>query len=218
MNDRTGNHAWQEILDFWFPEGQTLQLDLETHKDYWFWRMRGGADNDIKSRFTALTEAAAAGQLNQWSYDPNGRLALIVVMDQFSRSIWRDSARAYAQDTAALALAIEGLSNGHYSQLHTPWQKVVFGLPLGHCEGDDHLDRLDLLIELRKEIATRAPSHLQPIYQSLLKQAGDVRQVIAAFGRHPHRNQLLGRRSTRNEEIYLGERQFPHLRAFQDLL
>ena len=88
-------------------------------------------------------------------------------------------------DTAALASTMEGLENGHYAALPTPWRKIVFGLPLGHCEGDDHLKRLDLLLELREEIAAQAPPELLPIYKSLVKQAGDVRQVIAAFGRHP---------------------------------
>jgi len=217
MNDNGASQNWQEVLDFWFPEGHSRQIDLATHKDYWFWRMRGGADNEITSRFAELTARAAAGRLGQWAADPEGRLVLIIVLDQFSRSVWRNNPRSFAQDTAALALTMEGLSNDHYARLPTPWHKVVFGLPLGHCEGDDHLERLDLLIKLREEIATQAPPHLLPVYQSLVKQAQDVRQVIAAFGRHPHRNQLLGRQSTRDEQTYLGKKQFPHLRAFQDL-
>lgn len=217
MNDNETSRARQEVLDFWFPEGDSLQIDLAIHKDYWFWRMRGGADSEITHRFSELTAEAAAGHFDHWRSDPEGRLALIIVLDQFSRSVWRDNARAYAQDTAALALTMEGLSNGHYAALLTPWHKIVYGLPLGHCEGGDHLKRLDLLIELREEIAAHAPPGLLPIYESLVKQAGDVRQVIAAFGRHPHRNHLLGRRSTPEEEAYLGEKQFPHLRAFQSL-
>lgn len=209
--------VWHEVLDFWFPEGHSLQIDLATHKDYWFWRMRGGADSEITSRFAELTAEAAAGHLDQWASDPNSRLALVIVLDQFSRSVWRNSARSFAQDTAALALTMGGLSNGHYAQLPTPWHKVVFGLPLGHCEGDDHLERLDLLIKLREEIAAQAPVHLLPVYQSLVEQAQEVRQVIAAFRRYPHRNQLLGRRSTPREEIYVAEKQFPHLRAFENL-
>ena len=109
---------------------------------------------------------------------------------------------------------MEGLSNGHYAALPTPWFKVVHGLPLGHCEGQDHLERLDLLVRLREEIATEAPAQLQPIYRSLVKQAVDVKQVITAFGRHPHRNQVLGRLSTPAEEAYLKEGDFPHKRAF----
>ena len=217
MNHHDNKQAWQEILEFWFPEGRCLDIDLETHRDYWLWRMRGGADNAIIQRFSALTARAAAGELNSWAADAEGRLALIIVLDQFSRSVWRDSARAYAQDPAALALTIEGLSNGHYAALSMPWYKLVFGLPLGHCEGSDHPERLKLLIRLREEITEQTPPHLAPIYQSFIKQAHDVRQVITAFGRHPHRNQILERPSTPDEEAYLATKQFPHLRVLQGL-
>src|SRR5690606_26218168 len=180
-----------------------------------FWRMRGGANSEVKSRFSELTAEGAAGNLDHWASDPEGRLALIILLDQFSRSVWRGSPRAFAQDPAALTLAMEGLSNGHYPALPTPWFKAVHGLPLGHCEGPDHLERLDLLIRLREDIATEAPAHLQPIYRSLVKQARDVKQVITAFGRHPHRNQVLGRNSTPAEEGYLKQDDLPHERAFE---
>lgn len=215
MSNTIDRQTWNDVIGFWFPEGGMTEVDASTHHDHWFWRMRGGADNEIAVRFTDLTIKAAAGDLFQWASDPHGRLALIILYDQFSRSVWRDTTRAYAQDTAALSLTMDGIENGHYAALTKPWFKIVFGLPLGHCEGPDHLSRLDLLITLRKEILTEAPAHLRPIYQSLVKQAGDVRQVIAAFGRHPHRNQVLGRVSTPAEEAYLSEGRFPHLRAFE---
>lgn len=215
MINTTHRQAWNDVIDFWFPEGRMAEVDTGTHHNYWFWRMRGGADDEIIAQFSDLTTKAAAGDLTQWASAPHGRLALIIVYDQFSRSVWRDTTRAYAQDTAALSLTLDGIANGHYAALTEPWLKIVFGLPLGHCEGPDHLKRLDLLIQLRQDIATEAPAHLQPIYQSLVQQARDVRQVIAAFGRHPHRNQVLGRLSTPAEDAYLTEGQFPHLRAFQ---
>lgn len=214
MNEGTDGRPWREVLEFWFPEGRSIRVEADTHKSHWFWRMRGGADREIASRFSNLTAEGAAGNLAHWASHPEGRLALIIVLDQFSRSVWRGSAHAFAQDPAALALAMEGLSNGHYAALPTPWFKVVHGLPLGHCEGLDHLERLDLLIRLREEIAAEAPTQLQPIYRSLVKQALDVKQVIAAFGRHPHRNQVLGRLSTPAEKAYLKEGNFPHERAF----
>lgn len=206
---------WDDILNFWFPEGRSLTIDAQTHRAHWFWRMQGGADDEIVARFSDLTEQAAAGALDHWAHDPHGRLALIVILDQFSRSVWRDSPRAFAQDLRALALAAEGFSNGHYSSLETPWFQVVFGLPLGHCEGFDHLQRLDRLISLREAVAAEAPKPLLPIYASLVEQARTVHAVIAAFGRHPHRNAVLGRKSTAVEEAYIAKGEFPHLRAFQ---
>lgn len=215
MGKQDTEMVWQDVLGFWFPEGAEPGIDLATHREHWLWRMRGGADEEVRRRFSDLTARAAAGELNHWATQPDGRLALIIMLDQFSRSVWRDSARSYAQDPAALALVTEGLSNGHYAALPTPWYKIVYGLPLGHCEGSDHLFRIDLLIRLRLEVVAQAPVNLAPIYQSLVKQAQDVRKVIAAFGRHPHRNQLLGRVSTPEEEIYIGKGQFPHLRVLQ---
>ena len=215
MSDAEKRLAWNEVIDFWFPEGRTAEPDAKVHRAHWFWRMRGGADDEIIARFSNLTARAAAGDLADWAVDPYGRLALIILLDQFSRSVWRDTPRAYAQDDAARSLTMGGIANGHYAALKVPWLKIGFALPLGHCEGPDHLERLDLLIRLREEICTQAAPSLRPIYRSLVKQAQDVRQVISAFGRHPHRNQVLGRVSTLAEERYIAEEQFPHLRAFE---
>ena len=213
MNTRTA--PWNDVLDFWFLEGRSSQIKAETHRDHWSWRLHGGADDTIVARFADLTRSAASGDLDDWADEPEGRLALIIVLDQFSRSLWRGTPRAFAQDPAALSLAMEGFSNGHYASLGTPWYRVVYSQPLGHCEGPDHLERIDLLIGLREEIAAEASASLQPIYQSLVNQAGDVRKVIAAFGRHPHRNQVLGRESTQAEDAYIAGGDFPHERAFQ---
>ena len=206
---------WDEVLDFWFPEGCALDVDPQAHHAHWRWRMQGGADNEIMARFADVTESAAQRQLDHWAQDPYGRLALITVLDQFSRSVWREYARAFAQDPYALSVVMSGLSNGDYSRLETPWFQIVFGLPLGHCEGPDHLQRLDQLIALRQDIAATAPTPLKPIYSGLVSQAGDVRKIIAAFGRHPHRNGVLNRKSTAEEEAYLAKGQFPHMKAFR---
>lgn len=206
---------WDEVLDFWFPEGRALDVDPQAHHAHWRWRMQGGADAEIMARFADLTESAAQGRLDAWAQDPHGRLALITVLDQFSRSVWRDDARAFAQDPYALSLSMSGISNGDYARLETPWSQIVFGLPLGHCEGPDHLQRLDQLITLREGIPITAPAPLQPIYSGLVSQARDVRKIIAAFGRHPHRNGVLNRKSTAVEEAYLAKGQFPHMKAFR---
>lgn len=205
---------WENILDFWFPEAESLDVLIQIHRKHWLWRMQGGADDQIQAQFSDLTDRAARGCLEHWALEPRGRLALIILLDQFSRSVWRNSARAFAQDSYALSLVNSGFSNGHYASLPTPWHQTVFGLPLGHCEGNDHLQRIDLLIELREAIAATAPIHLQPIYSSLIEQAHKVRQIIAAFGRHPHRNKALNRRSTAAEKTYIAEGLFPHTQAF----
>ena len=104
------------------------------------WWFRGGADSAIAERFPLLLERATRGELDHWSQWPRPRLALIIVLDQFSRSLYRDTARAFAQDPKALALALEGIKIGHYAALNTPWEKTFFFLPLGHSEQLYHLD------------------------------------------------------------------------------
>lgn len=215
MNTGSDKQPWAGVLQFWFPEGRSLKIDAVSHRDHWFWRLQGGADGQILTRFSDLTAEAAKGNLRHWGADPDGRLALIILLDQFSRSVWRGSRRAFAQDPDALALAMHGLSIGHYTALSTPWHRIVYSQPLGHCEGPAHLERIDSLVELREAVAADAPAHLRPIYKSLVTQAHHVRKVIKAFGRHPHRNQILGRKSTPAEEAYVAEGNFSHERAFR---
>jgi uncharacterized protein (DUF924 family) len=202
---------WDEVLRFWFPDSP--DEDLETHGRRSAWRMRGGADEEIVARFTDVTEQAAAGALDHWAEDPRGRLALIVILDQFSRSVWSGSPRAFAQDPRALTLALEGLENGHYAALSAPWEQTSYQLVLGHCEGPDHLARLDRAHALAQEIQASAPDHLKPIYAFGVEQKVLHRRVIETFGRYPHRNAILGRTSTPEEAAYVAEGQFPHRRA-----
>ena len=217
MSEGGGQTPWHEVLAFWFPEGASRDIHAQRHEEYWRWRMHGGADKAVSARFAGLTATAAEGKLASWAETAEGRLALIILLDQFPRSLWRADARAYAQDPAALRLALDGLANGHYGALPAPWFQITFTQPpLGHAEGPDHLSRIDRLIRLREEIAARAPTPLQPLYRSLVEQAGKVRQIIASFDRHPHRNAILGRPSTEAEAAYLETGAFPHLAAFRD--
>jgi uncharacterized protein (DUF924 family) len=199
-----------EVLDFWFPAD--AGRDLATHREYWVWRMRGGADHTIVTRFADTTARAARGDFDTWASTPRGRLALVVVLDQFSRSVWRDSPRAYGQDPKALGLVLAGLRNGDYDALATVWERAFFGMPLVHCEGPDLLARADRSIELAGALLAEAPLHLKPMYEFNAQQPVEHRKVIAAFGRHPHRNRVLGRPSTPAELAYLERGEFPHRR------
>jgi uncharacterized protein (DUF924 family) len=208
-------HERDAVLDFWFPAG--CGADLATHREYWSWRMRGGADAAILARFTETTQRAARGELDAWAATPRGRLALVVVLDQFSRSVWRDTPRAFAQDPEALTLVLRGLDAGHYAALATPWEKTFFTMPLGHCEGPGHVRRLDRAVALAREILDAAPAHLKPLYAFSAEQPVLHRDVIRAFGRHPHRNAILGRTSRPEELSYLAKGVFPHQRELPRL-
>lgn len=198
----------ERVLAFWFPDlSGADHARIVRQFEWWF---RGGADAAIAERFAPLLERAARGELDHWSVQPRSRLALIIVLDQFPRSLYRDTARAYAQDPKALALALEGIRIGHYAGLQTPWEKTFFLLPLGHSEELAHLERA---VALADELAAAAPPEFRKLLEHSASQARGHRDVIARFGRQPHRNAVLGRQSTADELEYLARGELVHKRA-----
>ncbi len=198
---------FEDVLRFWFP--QQLSGDYAAMGRQLEWWFRGGADSTIIERFSSLLERAVRGELDHWSHGPRGRLALIVVLDQFSRTIYRDTRRAFTQDQKALGLALQGIEIGHYPALDTPWEKTFFILPLGHSE---ELTHLETVVKLAEELVKQAPSELRRGLEHSASQARGHRDVIARFGRHPHRNAVLGRQSTAEELDYLASGQLVHTR------
>ncbi len=202
----------ETVLDFWFPDDGHHQT-AETHKQFWLWRMQGHADKAICENFAELTQAAAQGHLDYWAHTPRGRLALITALDQFPRSLWRDSPAAYGQDIKAARLAIEGLENGDYDALDNVWEKQFCLIAISHCEGPEHLQRMERLVGEAAKLLAIAPEHLSSIYQMGVEQNQRVRDIISRYGRHPHRNSILGRISTPDEETYIANGEFPHQRS-----
>ena len=201
--------AFEDVLKFWFPRLPHGDLAVWVRQfDWWF---RGGGDAEIVARFSPLLERAIRGELDDWSQQPRSRLALILVLDQFSRTIYRDNARSYAQDEKACALAIEGIANGHYARLETPWEQTFFFLPLGHTED---LHYLDMAIELADRLVSDSPAAYRPLLAFSAAQARRHQDVIARFGRQPHRNEILGRISTPAELEYLTTGQLVHKQPF----
>jgi uncharacterized protein (DUF924 family) len=198
----------ESVLDFWFPSG--LDADEATHRRQFEWWFRGGGDQYIIERFAPAVEAGARGDLDSWAIDARGRLALILVLDQFSRTVHRDSPRAWAQDEKALALALDGIERGMDRQLPAVWERTFFYLPLGHCE---ELDVIERCVGLAGDLVAAAPPALRKLYEHSASQARGHRDVIARFGRHPHRNALLGRASTAEELEYLAAGQLVHQRS-----
>ena len=201
--------APEDVLAFWFPAG--LDADEETHRRQFEWWFRGGADRAILERYQPVLDAARRGDLDAWADAPRSRLALIIVLDQFSRTIYRDTAQAFAHDVKALGVAIEGLERGDYAQLATVWEKTFFVLPLAHSE---QIALHDRCVRLCEALVGEAPEHLRKLYAFSASQARGHRDVIARFGRHPHRNAVLGRPSTEDELAYLATGELVHRRAF----
>lgn len=197
-----------EILAFCFPAD--MARDLDRHLDWWGWMMRGGADAGIIARFAELPDRLAGGDLAGWTGTARGRLAAILVLDQFPRSIFRDSPRAYAFDPMALDLARDGLACGHFDALDHPWERTLFALPLVHAEGPGLRVRAAENLRLAEDTLAMAPADLKPAYEFCLAQSRRHKAVIDRFGRHPHRNTVLERASTPEEEVYLSAGLFPH--------
>jgi uncharacterized protein (DUF924 family) len=201
---------WRTVHDFWFPPGLD-DADPETHGRM-FGRWFGGGARTELPPFAPLLAAAKAGRLDHWLGTPAGRLSLILVLDQFPRGLSAGTPEAYASDPDALRIAEEGLRNGHYDSLARPWEKTFFLLPLAHAEGPGHLQRLERVAAMAETIAIEAPRRLQPLYRHSASQARGHLEVIARFGRYPHRNPVLGRVSTPEEAAYLEKGDFVHMR------
>lgn len=187
----------QRILNFWFGDEVETVPSLQQLK-FWF----GGAaatDQLIRDQFAPQVAQAAAGGFSAWSETPSGTLALLLLLDQFPRNIYRDSAQAYAADPLALALAASGLAVSQDREL-TLVQRAFFYLPLEHSEGlEDQLRS----VELFEGLLAAAPPSFQPLCRSFLDYAIRHRDIIARFGRFPHRNAVLGRVSTDDEATFL---------------
>ncbi len=196
-------------MRFWFPDTD-FWTDAATFDRWIFDRMQGGMDAEICSRFADLTIAAAKGELDHWAATPRGRLALLLALDQFPRSLWRGTPAAFAQDCKATRLTVEGLENGHVRDVR-PWERLFYIIALGHCEGPDHLARLSLMENLSEDLIADLPPALSKTADRLRSQNAKIRSVIERFGRHPHRNPIYGRVSSPEEAAYIATGDFPHV-------
>lgn len=169
----------QEILDFWFEELTPQQ---------WF-KKDSGLDATITRRFSEVHRAASQCELYRWRHTPEGRLAEIIVLDQFSRNIFRDQPGAFAQDALALALAQEAVAQCADNQLNTA-QRAFLYMPYMHSES---LPIHDVAMEL----------YDQPGLEFNLEFEVKHRDIIVEFGRYPHRNAILERQSTEAEIAFL---------------
>lgn len=205
----TDGHQPDAVLDVWFPDNGHWK-DPELHRAFWTERMRGGMDATVCRDFADVTEAAARGRLDGWAETPRGRLALLIALDQFPRSLWRDTPAAYGQDIKATRLCLEALENGHFEALPHAWERQFYIIAITHCEGPDHLARMELAMELARAQADLLPPQLAPFAGRAVSQTERVTEVIRRFGRHPHRNPIYGRLSTPREEDYIAMGEFPH--------
>ena len=187
------------IRGYWF--GTALEDAAVTGRGraaLW-WSKNPEVDNQIRRRFEDCVIKAGSGGLDQWASNPQDRLALILLTDQFPRSIYRDSARAFAFDTKALSLACDGIDAGFDVSLR-PLEKVFFYLPLEHSESLADQQRS---VRLFQKLFDEAGPDQKPTFAEYLDFAVRHRDIINRFGRFPHRNAALGRISTPEELSFL---------------
>ncbi len=187
-----------EVLDFWFGDGLTLDWPSQDHNELWF----GGGpaqDDAIRQRFGPLVDEALNGALTDWETEPRTRLALIVLLDQLSRNVHRGQRRAFDGDARAQRLSRLSIAEGMDATL-TPAGCVFLYMPLMHAEN----------IALQEECVARfqrlvdsSPPTLRDKLASNLRFAVLHRDIVAQYGRFPHRNAVLGRSTTPEEATFL---------------
>lgn len=181
----------EEILRHWFGEGADRSA-------YWFGKSEE-VDAELRRLFKYDVDRAASGILDDWAATPRGRLALILLLDQFPRNLHRGTPAAFAWDKRALSLALEGLDRGHDRQL-APIERAFFYLPLEHSEDPAHQERA---VTLYEALLSEVPADARATFESFLDYARQHRAIIDRFGRFPHRNAILGRETTGEEAAFL---------------
>ena len=182
INDLAGRDAKpDDVLEFWFAEGMDKR-----------WYAHDEAlDAEIAERFAGLNHAAAAGECDDWAMAPDSMLALIIVLDQFSRNLYRGSGKAFACDGKALALTHDALEKGWGEDMPERRRQFLY-MPLMHSELlPDQMLSVELFGRFEDD--------------NNLKFAIEHKDIIARFGRFPHRNAALGRDSTEEEREFMKE-------------
>jgi uncharacterized protein (DUF924 family) len=170
--------AAEDVLAFWLAAGH--ERWFESDEDF---------DAEIRTRFATTYEDAAAGRLSAWEEWPQGALALVIVLDQFPRNMFRHSARSYAADPLARSVTRRAIARGFDQQVAMP-ERGFFYLPFEHSEGLADQERAVALMEKTGDA-------------DLLKWAVLHMDIIRRFGRFPHRNSALGRATTPEEQAFL---------------
>lgn len=174
--------TWKEVLDFWFdPEHMPLQFDENDEFDH-----------KIREKFLTTWEAGAEGLLVDWRKDIRGRLAEIIVLDQFSRNLFRRDIRTYTQDKMAIALAQEVVNHPEYDSLSKDEKRFIL-LPFMHSES---LELHDWALKYFEALDDEGTMHFEKLHRAVLEE----------FGRYPYQNEDLGRESIPEELKYLEEK------------
>ena len=186
------------ILDFWFQDVMTNLESLNKCRSLWFGKNKT-TDEYLREHFFGLLKQAALGKLDAWCQDEQSTLALIILLDQFSRNIFRDTEKMYVNDEKVLQICLQMIAKKMDLSLH-PIQRFFAYMPLQHVE-DKRLQALSVICF--KDLAEMASEEWRGQLLHGLEYAIAHKEIIDRFGRFPHRNQLLNRRSTPEEIEFL---------------
>jgi uncharacterized protein (DUF924 family) len=188
-------NPYERILHFWFGESDA---EVEEHAARW-WKKDPAFDQEVRAAFETDLQRAARGERDAWQDEPDSAVALVVLLDQFSRNMYRDTADAFAQDERALAVTLRGIDRGLDAKL-APVRRYFFYMPMMHAE--------NRAIQRRSvEAFAKLAQEKDPRFEGMLRGAADYArrhcEIVERFGRFPHRNWILERTTTGEEAAFL---------------
>ncbi|MEY4579141.1 MAG: hypothetical protein RL701_3844 [Pseudomonadota bacterium] len=190
----------ESVLSFWFGELDALGRAANAQRDRW-WKRDAAFDQQIRLQFGALHTAALRGELRDWLTTPRSTLAYIIVLDQFSRNLFRDTSEQFAGDEKALTAAINGIELGlDRDRALRLEERTLFYLPLMHNE---QLALQERCLQLYRDMSQELSGSARASMLNRIGYAERHRDIVRKFGRFPHRNQFLGRSSTPEECDFL---------------
>jgi uncharacterized protein (DUF924 family) len=194
------NVTYRQILSLWFGEFNELGMADSFHVGRW-WKKDEAFDQALRDRFGAVHTEISAGGRTEWLETVHGKLATVIVLDQLSRNLFRDSPKMYANDPRALSIALEVVDAGQERELWVD-ERSFFYLPLMHAEDRDRQRQcLELFTAFREELSGAPRQRVE----ASVRFALDHKAIVDRFGRFPHRNAILGRASTAEELAFLRE-------------
>jgi len=190
----------EEVLSFWFGS-LTDPTQWDKAKEQLWFQSTQEWDQEIERNFKDDVHQAARGEYAAWGSAPKGCLALIILLDQFPRNVFRGSSEVYAYDSLAQTCCLEGISLGLDQKLF-PIERQFFYLPLMHSEEISHHKlSLSYYRKLKEEAGPRSAAY----FSNVLEYAEGHYNIVKSYGRFPHRNAILNRRSTQEEQAYLSK-------------
>jgi len=187
-----------DVLDFWFA-GVTEDVAAAGERMSVWFQSDATFDAEVNQQFAAAIAPAAGGEYSEWARSARECLALVIMLDQFPRNVYRGSAEAFNYDALALGLTIVGLKLGYLEELE-PIEQVFFLMPYQHVED---LQKQQEGFALFERIAAESSAEWQPLLGGCRDFANVHLEIIEQFGRFPHRNEALRRQSTEAEQAYL---------------